>query len=243
MKKVKGIILAGGEGTRLHPLTKVTNKHLQRIGRKLMIDHPYEKLIEAGITDIHVIVGGENWAQVVKYLGSGKERGVNISYSIQDQAGGIAEALSLARVFAGNDKVCVILGDNLFDISLRSYIKVFSESPVESECYLFTKEVIDPQRFGVLYRDGDNPDSSPVDIIEKPVSPRSHEAVAGIYFYTHDVFDIIKTVRPSERGEMEISDVNRWYVKNSVCIPIKMSGRWTDCGTHETLKMAEAMYG
>jgi len=224
----------------LYPLTKVANKHLQRVGRKVMVDYPFEKLLEAGITKIHVIVGGENWSQVVKYLGSGKDRGVEISYSIQDKAGGIAEALSLAKVFAGNDKVAVILGDNLFDISLRDYVRSFRESVKPSEAVVFTKETTTPERFGILYRDDAG---KPTGIIEKPMDGKSKEAVTGIYFYTPDVFDIIKTIRPSERGEFEITDVNRFYLRNGNLATVKMHGKWTDCGTHETLRLAEQMYG
>lgn len=240
MQEVKGVLLCGGEGTRLYPLTKVANKHLQRVGKKVMVDYPFEKLLEAGITKIHVIVGGENWSQVVKYLGSGKDRGVEISYSIQDKAGGIAEALSLAKVFAGDDKVCVILGDNLFDQSLREAVKDFQASTKKSEAVVFTKKTLTPERFGILYRDEAG---QPIDIVEKPKDGKSDEAVTGIYMYTPDVFDIIKTIQPSQRGEYEITDVNRRFLKNGNLFSWQMEGRWTDCGTHETLKLAEEMYG
>lgn len=236
--KVKGVLLCGGEGTRLYPLTSVINKHLQRIGRKMMVDYPFEKMIEAGIEDIHVIVGGEHWASVVKYLGSGRERGVNVSYSIQDKAGGIAEAIGLAKVFAGNDKVCILLGDNLFDMSLRYYVKDFGESKELSEAWLFSIEAEKPERFGVLIRDGEG---NPIDIIEKPNPAPSKEVLVGAYFYTPDVFDIIKTCRPSARGELEVTDLNRWYVKNGKAKITKMQGRWTDCGSFETLAIAEKM--
>ena len=237
---VKGVLLCGGEGTRLHPLTLVANKHLQRIGRKVMVDYPFEKLIEAGIAQIHVIVGGEHWPPVIKYLGSGHERGVDISYSIQDRPGGIAEAVSLARTFAGEDKVCVVLGDNLFDMSLRPWVKYFGASEKDSEAVLFSKRVKDPQRFGVLLRSSED-SSQPVDIIEKPSDPPSDEILTGVYMFTPDVFDIIKTCRPSERGELEITDVNRKYIQKGVTTVVQMEGRWTDCGTFETLQQAERM--
>ena len=236
--KVKGVLLCGGEGTRLYPLTSVINKHLQRIGRKMMVDYPFEKMIEAGIEDIHVIVGGEHWASVVKYLGSGRDRGVNVSYSIQDKAGGIAEAIGLARAFAGNDKICVLLGDNIFDMSLRYYVKDFGDSKEVSEAWLFSTVVETPERFGVLIRDTND---KPVDIIEKPNPAPSKEILVGAYFYTPDVFDIIKTCRPSARGELEVTDLNRWYIKNGKAQIAKMNGRWTDCGSFETLAIAEKM--
>jgi len=240
MPNVKGILLCGGEGTRLYPLTSVLNKHLQRIGRKFMLDYPFEKMIEAGITDIHVIVGGEHWASVVKYLGSGRDRGVNVSYSIQDKAGGIAEAIGLARTFAGNDKVCAILGDNLFDLNLRPFVKAFAEDSDPSKAFLFSAEVDKPEKFGVLIRD---PEGNAVDIIEKPNPAPSKEVLIGVYFYTPDVFDIIKTCRPSARGELEVTDLNKRYVKNGCAVINKITGRWTDCGSFETLEIAEKMVG
>jgi glucose-1-phosphate thymidylyltransferase len=240
MQECRGILLCGGEGTRLYPLTRVANKHLLRIGKRVMVDYVYDKFLEAGISKLHVVCGGENWAQVPKYLGSGKDRGVEISYSIQDKAGGIAEALSLCKVFAGSDKVCVILGDNLFDISLREYVKDFAADDKKSQAYIFTSETKTPERFGILYR-GDA--GLPTDIIEKPVDGNSSEAVAGIYMYTQDVFDIIKTIRPSARGELEVTDVNRFYLKSGNLKAIKMDGKWTDCGTWESLKLAEQLYG
>ena len=236
MSKVKGVLLCGGEGTRLYPLTSVTNKHLQRIGKKLMVDYPFEKLIEAGITDIHVIVGGEHWPPVVKYLGSGADRGVNISYSIQDQPGGIAQAIGLARTFAGQDKICVILGDNLFDMSLRNSVKAFEQSQQESEAVLFTTHSDNPSRFGVLVREESG---EPIKIIEKPSEPPSNEIVTGIYMYTPDVFDAIRTIKPSARGEMEVSDLNQWYLQKRAASAVKIEGHWQDCGTFETLHSAE----
>lgn len=236
---VKGVLLCGGSGTRLHPLTTVSNKHLQRVGRKMMVDYPFEKLIEAGIDQIHVIVGGEHWPPVIKYLGSGHDRGVDVSYSIQDRAGGIAEAIGLCRTFAGDDKIVVILGDNLFDMSIRSIVKEFGESASESEAVLFSQRVKDPQRFGVLIRNGS--EGKPIDIIEKPKEPPTDEILTGIYMFTPDVFDVIKTIRPSERGELEVTDVNRWYLTKGLARVIEMTGRWTDCGTFETLQTAERM--
>ena len=239
-QEVKGIILCGGEGRRLWPLTAVSNKHLQRVGRKMMVDYPLESLIEAGITKIHVVVGGEHWPPVIKYLGSGIGRGIQISYSVQDKAGGIAEALSLCRVFAGNDKVVVILGDNLFEMSLREAVEDFKDSVKPQEARLFTREACDPERFGVLVRDENG---EPRSIVEKPNPAPSKEIVTGIYFYTPNVFDVIRTIRPSARGELEITDVNQWYVQNQKATIIKMSGSWTDCGTFESLERAEKLVG
>jgi len=236
MSEVKGVLLCGGDGTRLYPLTKVANKHLQRIGRKVMLDYPFEKMIEAGINKFHVIVGGENWAQVPKYLGSGKDRGIDISYSIQDKAGGIAEAIGLAQTFAGNDKICVILGDNLFDQSIRTEVKLFQECEFPSQCVLFTRRVKDPQRFGVLVK---NEAGQAIDIIEKPTEDYGDEIITGIYMFTPDVFDIIKTIQPSARGELEVSDLNRWYVQSGFVKIEALNGNWTDCGTFESLEQAE----
>jgi len=236
MGEVKGVLLCGGEGTRLHPLTKVANKHLQRIGRKVMLDYPLEKMIEAGINKFHIIVGGENWSQVVKYCGSGKDRGIDISYSIQDQAGGIAEAIGLAKTFAGNDKICVILGDNMFDQSIRVNVKEFDECGFPSQAVLFTRRVDDPSRFGVLVR---NKVGQPSDVIEKPKTDHGNEIITGIYMFTPDVFDIIKTIQPSARGELEVSDLNRWYVQGGCSKVVDLKGNWTDCGTFESLNEAE----
>jgi glucose-1-phosphate thymidylyltransferase len=236
MSEVKGVLLCGGEGTRLYPLTKVANKHLQRIGKKVMLDYPFEKMIEAGIKKFHIIVGGENWAQVPKYLGSGKDRGVDISYSIQDKAGGIAEAIGLAETFAGNDKILTILGDNLFDMSLRTEVKLFAESDNPSESKLFSRRVKDPSRFGVLTR---NETGQLKDIVEKPKEYLSDEILTGIYMYTPDVFDIIRTIQPSARGELEVSDLNRWYIQGGCASVVDMTGNWTDCGTFESLAEAE----
>jgi len=232
---MKGIILAGGSGTRLRPLTIATNKHLLRIGKSPMIEYPLSRLIEAGIDNIHVVTGGENYQGVVKYLGSGSRWGVRITYSIQDEAGGIAQALALAEPFVDGDKMVVILGDNIFETSLRNYVEDFKESPVQSEAVLFFQKSDTPHRFGVLKFE----QSRVVDVIEKPKDPPSNKILTGIYMYTPDVFKIIGTLKPSGRGEYEISDVNRYYIKGQSALFAELEGSWTDCGTFETLMKAE----
>jgi len=239
MKKrnIKGVLLAGGEGTRLRPLTIATNKHLLRVGKLPMIQHPLSKMIEAGIVDIHVVTGGENYQGVVKYLGSGSQWGVKISYSIQDNAGGIAEALGLARAFIGDDRMLVILGDNVFTMSLKKQVAEFRDNMAECKAILFVDKSDTPNRFGVLkYDRGGNI----VDILEKPKKAPSRDIVTGIYMYTPDVFQVIKTLKPSGRGELEITDVNRTYIQTKRLKIVHMSGDWTDCGTFDTLLKAES---
>ena len=253
---MKGILLAGGDGTRLRPLTHSVNKHLLRIGMCPMIEYPLMAMITAGIEDIHVVTGGENYQGVVKYLGSGSKWGARISYSIQDRPGGIAQALSLAEPFVGNDDMLVILGDNVFDMELKECIEIFKKkegSPFNGiksamiKTALFSCYSDTPQRFGVLkfetagandypYAEGS---MMPVDVIEKPKDPPSNAIVTGIYMYRSDVFDVIRTLKPSDRGELEITDVNRRYIKAKQALIVTMDGEWTDCGTFETLMAAE----
>ena len=233
-----GIILAGGEGTRLRPLTISTNKHLLRIGKMPMIEYPLRKLISAGIKEIHIVTGGENYQGVVKYLGSGSRWNVRITYSIQDKSGGIAQALALAEPIARKDKMVVILGDNVFEMELTTEVKKFEKAKHNSLACLFCTESLTPERFGVLKYSGKGV-GEVIDIVEKPIEPPSNDIVTGIYFYTPDVFDVIRTLKPSARGELEITDVNRDYISRSKATIIAVEGKWTDCGTFETLMKAE----
>jgi len=238
-RKVKGVLLAGGEGTRLRPLTLGVNKHLLRVGKFPMIQYPLTRMMEAGIKDIHVVTGGENYQGVVKYLGSGKKFGVRISYSIQDEAGGIAQALALAEPFIHDEKMVVILGDNVFDMDLKEEVKDFENDTHNCRAVLFTQTSDTPHRFGVIkYKDGEV-----CDILEKPKVAPSKEIVTGIYMYTPEVFQVIRTLKPSKRGEYEITDVNRIYIQTKLLKIVKMRGNWTDCGTFETLMKAEMQVG
>jgi len=234
---MKGVILAGGTGSRLFPLTKVTNKHLLPVGRKPMIYHPIHKLIEAGIQEILIVTGVEHMGDVVTLLGSGVEFNCRFTYKVQDQAGGIAQALALAENFAHGDSVAVILGDNIFEDSLVEYVKDYS---VQGEgAKIILKEVTDPERFGVAELQGDKV----LSIEEKPKAPKSNWAVTGIYFYDGDVFNIIRTQKPSARGEMEITDVNNTYIARGKMTWGKFAGWWTDAGTFESLRKADELAG
>jgi glucose-1-phosphate thymidylyltransferase len=226
---MKGIILAGGTGSRLLPLTKVTNKHLLPVGRKPMIYHPVEKLAGGGIHEILIVTGVDHMGDVVNLLGSGKEFGVRFTYKVQDEAGGIAQALGLAENFCGGSKMAVILGDNIFEDSLSDEVGQFNRQT--SGARLMLKEVPDPQRFGVAEITGDKI----VRIVEKPKNPKSRYAVTGIYFYDSDVFDIIRKQKPSGRGEMEITDVNNAYLARGDLTYGFFRGWWSDAGTFESL--------
>lgn len=229
---MRGIILAGGTGSRLFPLTKVTNKHLLPVGRKPMILHPIEKLVEAGVKEILVVTGVEHMGDVVTLLGSGKDFGAHFTYRVQDQAGGIAQALGLAEQFCHGEKSVVILGDNMFFDSLSPFVNAFAEQPRGAKILL--KEVKDPQRFGVAELSG----SKIVGIEEKPKKPKTNLAVTGIYFYDGNVFEIIRTLKPSGRGELEITDVNNAYVREGTMTHDSLKGEWTDAGTFESLQYA-----
>jgi glucose-1-phosphate thymidylyltransferase len=233
---VKGVILAGGTGSRLFPLTKVTNKHLLPVGRKPMIYHPVEKLTQAGIEEILIVTGTEHMGSVVSLLGSGREFGCRFTYKVQDEAGGIAQALGLAHNFAGEDKLCVILGDNVFEDSIANAVRAFAQTPAP-RAHLFLKRVTDPQRFGVAEVSG----GEIINIVEKPERPKSDLIVTGIYMYGPEVFDVIKTLEPSGRGELEISEVNQDYVERGIVGYEILSGWWTDAGTFESLKKASEL--
>jgi len=227
---MKGIVLAGGTGSRLYPLTKVTNKHLLPVGNKPMIYYPIEKLIDAGIEEILIVTGTEHMGDVVNLLGSGKDFGCRFTYKVQDEAGGIAQALGLARNFVGNDSMAVILGDNIFESDLNDATKNVEKSGAR----ILIKEVDDPERFGVAELDGDKI----IGIEEKPDQPKSNYAVTGIYFYPPDVFDVIENLEPSERGELEVTDVNNYFIRNGRMKYSILEGWWTDAGTPDSYKRA-----
>lgn len=230
--KIKGIVLAGGTGSRLFPLTKVTNKHLLPVGREPMIFHPLKKLIEADIREIMVITGTEHMGDVVGLLGSGRDFDAEFTYRVQDQAGGIAQALGLCEAFVGQDRCCVILGDNIFESSLASPVKRFLEQ--REGAWLFLKEVADPHRYGVATVSGQRITK----IVEKPKKPESSLAVTGIYMYDPQVFSFIRTLKPSARGELEITDVNNAYLERHQLAWSAIDGFWTDAGTFDSWKHA-----
>ena len=232
---MKGIILAGGTGSRLYPLTKVTNKHLLPVGRRPMIYYPVEKLVRAGIEHIMIVTGVEHMGDVVNLLGSGKDFGCQFTYRVQDEAGGIAQALGLAKEFARGDRMVVILGDNIFQDEIAEHVKAFAAQPAGARVLL--KEVHDPGRYGVAEVLGDRI----VGIEEKPKEPRSNLAVTGIYCYDDRVFDVIATLRPSKRGELEITDVNNAYLAMGQLSWSKIEGWWTDAGTFDSLDHASRL--
>jgi len=233
---VKGIVLAGGLGSRLFPLTKVTNKHLLPIYNKPMIYYPIETLVNAGIKDILIVTGGKNAGDFVRLLGNGKAFGLNhINFVYQEGEGGIAEALGLAEYFIENDKIVVILGDNIIEGSIKSAVEDFTNQPGGAKILL--KEVDDPERFGVAELKG----SKIVSIEEKPDVPKSNYAVTGIYMYDGNVFNIIKGLKPSDRGELEITDVNNAYIQQDSMTYDFLEGWWTDAGTFESLFKASCL--
>jgi glucose-1-phosphate thymidylyltransferase len=230
---MKGVILAGGLGTRLYPLTKITNKHLLPVHDKPMIYYPLCTLINAGIRDILIVTGGSDAGDFLRLLGNGNEFGLqHINYTYQEGEGGIAAALSLAEFFANKEKICVILGDNIIETNILTAVKAFEKQ--ERGAKIMLKEVPDPHRFGVAEIDG----GKIVRIEEKPKAPRSKYAVIGIYMYDSAVFDIIKTLKPSARGELEITDVNNEYIRQSNLTFEILQGWWTDAGTFESLLRA-----
>jgi len=234
---MKGVVLAGGTGSRLYPLTKVTNKHLLPIARKPMIYYPIEKFIGIGIKEILIVTGTEHMGDVVGLLGSGKDFGCNFTYKVQDEAGGIAQALLLGENFAGGDSIAVILGDNVFEDGLEEMARNYGQKQKNCGARIALKEVTDPQRFGVATLQGEKV----VKIVEKPREPESSWAVTGIYFYDNRVFDIIKQQKPSGRGEMEITDVNNAYIALGEMGYDFLNGWWTDAGTFESLKRANEL--
>ena len=230
---MKGVILAGGLGTRLFPLTKITNKHLLPAYDRPMIYYPIESLVRAGIEDIMIVTGGQNSGEFLRLLGNGSDFGLkHLNYTYQEGEGGIAEALGLARHWAGGDRLCVVLGDNLIENNIRGAVEDFRAQ--EKGAKIIVKEVPDPERFGVTRIE----DGVVGEIIEKPSEPETNLAVIGIYMYDERVFEVIETLVPSERGELEITDVNNWYVREGTMTHEVLEGWWTDAGTFQSLHRA-----
>ncbi|MCX5910165.1 MAG: sugar phosphate nucleotidyltransferase [Deltaproteobacteria bacterium] len=230
---MKGIILAGGLGSRLYPLTKIANKHLLPVHDRPMIYYPLQTLINAGIRDILIVTGGNNAGDFLRLLGNGKEFGLkHINYTYQEGEGGIAEALKLAEYFADNGKICVVLGDNIIENNIRRAVMAFEKQ--ERGAKILLKEVPDPHRFGVAEIEGDRI----AGIEEKPKNPRSQYAVIGIYMYDAKVFNIARTLKPSARGELEITDVNNEYIRQGELTYDFLEGWWTDAGTFDSLLKA-----
>ncbi|MCG9479724.1 MAG: NTP transferase domain-containing protein [Actinomycetia bacterium] len=233
---MKGVILAGGLGTRLWPCTKVTNKHLLPVYDKPMIYYPLETMVDAGLKDIMIVTGGNYAGDFLRLLGNGSEFGLkDISYTYQEGEGGIADALKLAENFVDKDKIFVMLGDNIIQDNIGKYIKEFNNR--EEGAHIFLKEVHDPQRFGVA----EVKDGKVLNIEEKPKNPRSNYAVTGLYMYDNKVFDIIKNLKPSDRGEFEITDVNNHYIRRGKMSYTVLKGWWTDAGTFESLYRASKL--
>jgi glucose-1-phosphate thymidylyltransferase len=230
---VKGIVLAGGTGSRLFPLTKITNKHLLPIYDRPMIYYPIQTLVDAGIEDIMVVTGGRNSGDFLRLLANGKEFGLkHLNYTYQEGEGGIADALALAEHFADGQKVCVVLGDNIIEGSIRDAADRFRKEPCGA--HILLKEVPDAERFGVAEVAG----KRIVGIEEKPSCPKSNYAVTGIYMYDATVFEKIKTLVPSGRGELEITDVNNAYIREGTMSFSYLEGWWTDAGTFDSLLRA-----
>ena len=232
----KGVILAGGLGKRLYPLTKITNKHLLPIYNKPMIYYPVETLVAAGIKDILIVTGGNHAGEFLRLLGNGSQFGLkHINYTYQEGEGGIAEALKLAEHFSDGQKIVVILGDNIVERSIKKQVERFEKQKEGARILL--KEVDDPQRFGVA----EIKNKKVISIQEKPKSPKSRYIVTGIYMYDNKVFEIIRMLKPSGRGELEITDVNNAYIKMGQLTYDVLSGWWTDSGTFDSLLRANTL--
>jgi glucose-1-phosphate thymidylyltransferase len=230
---MKGVILAGGLGTRLSPLTRITNKHLLPVYDRPMIYYPIQTLINAGIRDIMIVTGGNSAGDFLRLLGNGKEFGLkHLNYTYQEGEGGIADALSLVEHFADNAPICVVLGDNIIERNIAQAAEDYRRQG--SGAKILLKKVPDPQRFGVPRLEG----TRVLEIVEKPADPPSEFAVIGIYFYDPTVFDVIKTLVPSARGELEITDVNNHYIGRGEMTWDELDGWWTDAGTFESLLRA-----
>lgn len=230
---MKGVILAGGAGSRLFPLTKITNKHLLPIFNLPMIFYPLQTLVNAGIQDIMIVTGGRNAGDFLRLLNNGKEFGLkHIQYAYQEGEGGIADALRLTEHFVGDDKSCVILGDNIIENNVLHAVQTFKSQP--RGAHIILKDVANPERFGVPVFKNERIDS----IIEKPANPPSHFAVIGIYLYDSSVFARIRELKPSGRGELEITDVNNSYLRDGELTHSILDGWWTDAGTFESLHAA-----
>ena len=233
---MKGIVLAGGLGTRLYPITKITNKHLMPVYNKPMVFYPIRTLVSAGVQEILVVTGGNNAGDFLRILRNGEEFGLKqLSYRYQEGEGGIAAALSLAETFAAGDAICVILGDNIYENSLRKSADEFARIGKGARIHL--KQVENPQRFGVpVMQDG-----RIIRIEEKPQNPQSNFAVTGFYMYDASVFEIIKTLKPSNRGELEITDVNNAYIQRNQMTSEIIEGWWSDAGTFDSLLRANIL--
>ena len=235
---MKGILLAGGKGTRLLPATKVTNKHLLNVYDKPMICYPLQTLIKAGIKDIMIVSGREHLGHICEFLGSGKEYGANFTYKVQDESGGIAEALGLAEDFVNGDDIAVILGDNIFEDNMKKFIEDFqNQRNYKAKIFLKTVDVESAKRFGIALLSGDSVSY----VKEKPEIPESNFAITGLYIFDSKVFDIIKTLSPSDRGELEITDVIDAYVQLGTCTYSLINGFWSDAGTFESLYEASKL--
>jgi glucose-1-phosphate thymidylyltransferase len=232
---IRGIVLAGGKGTRLGELTKVTNKHLLPVGAWPMVYHPLKKIVGAGIRDVMLVSGTDHMGDFVELLGSGKDYQCALTYRVQDEAGGIAQALALAETFSAGHRSLVILGDNIFQASVKSILDEANQHP--DWAWVGLKQVPDPGRYGVAELKG----KQVVGIEEKPKQPKSDYAVIGVYVYPPDVFNAIKTLRPSARGELEITDVNNWYLKQGRMGFTVIDGYWTDAGTLDSLLVANEL--
>ena len=227
---MKGVILAGGLGTRLFPLTKITNKHLLPVYDRPMIYYPIQTLVNAGIDDIMIVTGGRKSGDFLSLLGNGRDFGLkHLNYTYQEGEGGIAEALGLAEHWAAGEPICVVLGDNLIEKNINKAVADFKAQGKGAKIML--KEVHDPHRFGVATLDGDKVSK----IVEKPKDPESNLAVIGIYMYDGRVWDIIHRLEPSDRGELEITDVNNWFIEDGAMTCEVLDGWWTDAGTFESL--------
>ncbi|AZR72012.1 spore coat protein [Anoxybacter fermentans] len=232
---MKGVILAGGTGSRLYPVTKVVNKHLLPVYNRPLIYYPIETMKKTGITDIMVVLGGESVGELIKLLGSGEEFGVKLTYRYQEGAGGIAQALGLAEDFIGNEKMMVILGDNIIEDNLKDAVTDFLNSKLKAG--IFLKEVSDPERFGIA----EIKNGKVKKIEEKPENPKSNFAVTGIYLYDSQVFEIIKALKPSDRGELEITDVNNAFILQNSLKAYYLKGYWIDAGKFESLYRATSI--
>ena len=232
---MKGIVLAGGTGSRLFPLTKVTNKHLLPIGKNPMIFHPIQKFIAAGIEEILIVTGVDHMGDVVNLLGSGKDFNCRFTYKVQDEAGGIAQALGLASNFGKDDQVCVILGDNVFQDDITPFVENFKNQGEGAK--ILIKQVHDPERYGVA----EIQDGKILSIEEKPEKPKSSYCVTGIYMYSSEVFEVIPKLKPSNRGELEITDVNNYFIQNNVLTYDILEGWWTDAGTFPSYQHANEL--
>jgi glucose-1-phosphate thymidylyltransferase len=233
---MKGVVLAGGLGSRLYPLTKVTNKHLLPVYNEPMIYYPIKTLVNAGIDEILIVTGGNNAGEFLRLLGNGSDFGLkHINYTYQEGEGGIAAALSLAEFFADNGKIVVVLGDNIIEENIGKAVDAFSRQKEGARIIL--KEVDDPGRFGVAAFEG----KRIIRIDEKPSVPSSNYAVIGVYMYDSKVFDFIKTMKPSRRGELEITDVNNYYLEEGKLEWDILDGWWTDAGTFDSLQYAGNM--